>query len=169
MAFYYLIKYLIMTTIIAGTVTAQTNVKSINLEKYSGKWFVIACISTSFDKKWNYVTETYTLNKKGNIDVYTTYLKPNDTKQRSVRSKGFPDKKSNDTKWKVQFIWPFKADYLIEEIDSNYFYTVVGHPKKKYLYIMNRTGAMGEIQLKEIIERCAKKGYNTSQIHKIQQ
>jgi apolipoprotein D and lipocalin family protein len=164
-----LIKYLIMATAIINTGMAQTNLKNIDLEKFAGKWFVIACIPTSFDKNWNYVTETYSVNAKGKIDIYTTYKKGNDPKQKDVRSKGFPDKKSNNVKWKVQFVWPFRADYLVEEVDNNYFYTVVGHPKKKYLYIMNRTGTMGDIQYKEILDRCAKKGYDTSQILKIQQ
>ncbi len=115
------------------------------------------------------MTETYTVNKKGNIDIYTTYLKESDIKPRLVRSKGFPVQNSNNVKWKVQFIWPFKADYLIEEIDPNYFYVVVGHPKKKFLYIMNRTGKMEKIQYTEILERFAKKGYDISKIRRVMQ
>lgn len=158
-----------MVTSIVNSGIAQTNVKSIDLERYSGKWFVIACIPTSFDKHWNYVTETYSVNAKGKIDIYTTYIKHNDPNQKEVRSKGFPDKKCNNTKWKVQFVWPFRADYLIEEIDNNYFYTVAGHPKRKYLYIMNRTGTMGDIQYKEIVDRCAAKGYDVTKIRKVLQ
>ncbi len=163
-----LTKLFAMATLLVNSILAQT-VKSIDLEKYSGKWFVIATIPTGFDKSWNYVTETYTVNKKGNIDIYTTYLKESDIKPRLVRSKGFPVQNSNNVKWKVQFIWPFKADYLIEEIDPNYFYVVVGHPKKKFLYIMNRTGKMEKIQYTEILERFAKKGYDISKIRRVMQ
>lgn len=158
-----------MAALIVNSGIAQTTLKNIDLDKFSGKWYVIATIPTKFDKEWNYVTETYTLNKKGNIDIYTTYLKESDSKQRSVRSKGFPVKGANNVKWKVQFVWPFKADYLIEEIDTNYFYTVVGHPKKKFLYIMNRSGKMGEIQYNELLERFAKKGYDISKIRRVMQ
>lgn len=163
------IKILIMATFTINSGIAQTVLKSIDLEKYAGKWFVIAEIPTKFDKNWNYTTETYTVNEKGNMDIYTTYVKGNDTTQRSIKSKGFPVKDSKNIKWKVQFIWPFKADYLIEEIDTNYFYVVVGHPKKKFLYIMNRTGKMGNIQYEEILERFAKKGYNISKVRKLLQ
>ncbi|MBA3682623.1 MAG: lipocalin family protein [Bacteroidetes bacterium] len=162
-------KFLTMATLIVNSGIAQTNVKKVDLEKYSGKWFVIATIPTAFDKNWNYVTETYTINNKGNIDIYTTYLKESDTKPRSVRSKGFPLKETNNISWKVQFIWPFKADYLIEEIDPNYFYVVIGHPKKKFLYIMNRTGQMGQIQYEEILDRFSKKGYDLSKVRVVMQ
>ena len=146
------------------------NVKSVDLKKYSGKWYEIASIPSSFDKSWNYVTESYTVNKKGNIDIYTTYKKANSSKEKSLKSKGFIVKGSNNTKWKVQILWPFKADYWIEELDeNNYSYVVIGHPKKKYLYIMNRTGMMGDIQYQEIVDRFAKRGYNVSQLRKILQ
>ncbi|MBA2613405.1 MAG: lipocalin family protein [Bacteroidetes bacterium] len=159
-----------MATLLTGSAYAQTQLKSINLDKYSGKWYEIASIPTGFDKNWNFVTESYTVNKKGKIDIYTTYKKGKSTKENAVRSKGFPDKESGNVKWKVQFFWPFKADYLVEELDDiNYSYVVVGHPKKKYLYIMNRSGSMGNIQYQEVIERCAKKGYDISKIRKILQ
>ncbi|MEO6304757.1 MAG: lipocalin family protein [Bacteroidia bacterium] len=165
-----LLKWMVMAALLTGSGFAQTHVKSVNLDKYSGKWYEIASIPSGFDKKWNYVTESYTLNKKGTIDIYTTYKKGTSTKESSVRSKGFPNKESGNVKWKVQFVWPFKADYLVEELDEiNYSYVVVGHPKKKYLYIMNRSGSMAEIQYQEIVERCAKKGYDIKKLHKILQ
>lgn len=153
----------------ANPITAQSRVTSVDLNKYSGKWFVIACIPTSFDKNWNYVTESYTVNKKGKIDIFTTYIKPKDAKEKSFKSKGFPDEKTNNVMWKVQFVWPFKADYLIEDLAGDYSYTIVGHPKKKILYIMNRTGKMPDEQYKSLVELCKQKGYDISQLRKIAQ
>ncbi len=44
-----LTKLFAMATLLVNSILAQT-VKSIDLEKYSGKWFVIATIPTGFDK-----------------------------------------------------------------------------------------------------------------------
>ena len=144
-------------------------VQSVDLKKYSGKWYVIAGIPTRFDKKWNYTTESYSLREDGNIDVFTAYVKEGDTKTSTVSSKGFPDAKTNNVQWKVQFVWPFRADYLVEELADDYSYVVVGHPKKKYLYIMNRTGKMSNDQYISIVERCIKKGYDIGKIRKTKQ
>ncbi len=155
-----------MAAALINNVIAQ-NVKSVDLNKYSGKWYEIASIPSPLDKNWSYVTESYTVNKKGNIDIYTTYKTEHSAKEKVLRSKGFPVKGSNNVMWKVQILWPFKADYLIEELDdNNYSYVVIGHPKRKYLYIMNRSGIMGNIQYSEIAERCAKKGYDISKLRK---
>ena len=148
---------------------AQQQVKNIDLNAYSGKWYVIAAIPTSFDKNWQYVTETYIVNAKGNIDIYTTYKKGDHPEEKSVGSKGFPVKGSHNIHWKVQFVWPFKADYVIEEIDHGYTYVVVGHPKKKFLYIMNRSGKLNSIQYEQILDRAVKKGYNLADLRKIDQ
>lgn len=127
---------------------------------------MVGTIPTRFDKDWNYITETYTVLPDGNIDVYTTYKKKGETVQQDLRSKGFPIEAKKNVMWKVQFVWPFKVDYLIEEIAEDYSYVVVGHPKKKFLYIMNRTGRMDETLYNSIVKRCKQQGYDISDLRK---
>jgi apolipoprotein D and lipocalin family protein len=150
-------------------IRSQTKVTHVDLQKYSGKWYVIASIPTKFDKEWTYVTESYTVNQKGNVDIFTTYKKDNAIIEKSFKSKGFPIATSNNMQWKVQIIWPFKANYLVEELADDYTHVVVGHPKQKFLYIMNRTGKMGNIQYEEIVKRMMDKGYDISLLNKIDQ
>lgn len=140
--------------------------EQLDLHKYSGKWYVIGTIPTRFDKDWNYITETYTIRHDGTIDIYTTYKKPGSPDKKELRSKGFPLKEENNLKWKVQFFWPFKVDYLIEEIAKDYSYVVIGHPRKKFLYIMSRNSSMDPLNYNAIVKRCKEKGYNTSEIRK---
>ncbi|MDQ3111654.1 MAG: lipocalin family protein [Bacteroidota bacterium] len=148
----------------ASILTASTTVDTVDLNKYSGKWYVIGLLPTSYDKNWDYTTETYTLNKKGDYDIYTTYRK--NGKDKSVRSKGFINENSGNKKWKVQFVWPFRADYEIIELGQDYSYTVVGHPQKKFLYIMSRTSKMDDSLYNAIVKRCAENGYETAKMRK---
>ncbi|MBA3972265.1 MAG: lipocalin family protein [Bacteroidetes bacterium] len=138
----------------------------IDLQKYSGKWYVIGTIPTRYDKDWNYITETYTMRSDGDIDIYTTYRKKGDKEIKDLKSKGFPISEQNNLKWKVQFIWPFKVDYLIEELADDYSYVVVGHPKQKFLYIMSRNPQMDTTLYASIVERCHQKGYDIAKIRK---
>ncbi|MCE3259515.1 MAG: bacterial lipocalin [Bacteroidetes bacterium] len=154
----------------------QDTVTLVDLEKYSGKWYVIACIPTSVDKHWNYMTETYTVTKKRNIAIFTTYIKASDPdkkkakpKEKHLRSKGFPQKGTNNFKWKVQFFWPFKVDYLIEEVPTDYSYTVVGHPEKKFLYIMAREKTISDELYKQLTTRYKDRGYDMSKLIRVPQ
>lgn len=154
---------------------SQNLAAHVDLEKYSGKWYVVACIPTEIDAHWNYLTETYTLKKNGKIRIYTTYIKANkpgskkSPKQKAVHSKGFPQKGTNNFKWKVQFFWPFKVKYDIEEVAQDYSYTVVGHPDKKFLYFMSRKKTMDEELYKTLASRYKEKGYDIAQMIKVPQ
>jgi apolipoprotein D and lipocalin family protein len=138
-------------------------VTKVDIDRYAGSWYVIGFIPTSFDKNWNYTIEQYTKNKKGGYDVFTAFRV--DDEQKSVKSKAFIDK-ALPSKWKVQYVWPFRADYWIIELADDYSYTVVGHPKHKFLYIMSRKPKMDETLYKAIVERCKLKGYATEKIRK---
>jgi apolipoprotein D and lipocalin family protein len=162
-------KYAAVFLFIQLTAMAQETVKQIDLEKYSGKWYVIGFIPTMFDKKWNYTTETYTLNEKGNYDIYTTYRKTEDDQVHSVRSTGFINKDSGNSKWKVQFIWPFKADYWVIALAEDYSYAVVGNPKKSFVYIMSRTPTLSESIYNKLVEHCKDAGYDISKLRKQKQ
>ncbi|MCW3077184.1 MAG: hypothetical protein JWO32_1793 [Bacteroidetes bacterium] len=157
------------------TSLSQITANFVDLEKYSGKWYIVAAIPTEVDQHWNYMTETYTLKKNGNISIYTTYVKENKPdskktpKEKHIRSKGFPIKGTNNFQWKVQFFWPFKVKYLIEEVLDDYSYTVVGHPDKKYLYFMSREKTMNEELYQTLVKRYKDHGYDMSQMIKIPQ
>lgn len=148
---------------------AQQDSIHVDLDKYAGKWFVIASIPNKVDKNWNFVTETYTIKSNGNVSIETTYIKKRKTKKHSISSKGFPVNDSHNARWKVKFWWPAEYDYVIEELAPDYSYVVVGEPNKKYLYIMARTNVMDEQLFKETAARCKARGYDVAKLNKVPQ
>jgi apolipoprotein D and lipocalin family protein len=161
-----------ITPVICSVVTPARAFKapaSVDLHRYSGKWYVVGTIPTSFDEDWDYTTETYMIRRDGNIDVLTTYRKKGSASKKELHSKGFPIADENNVHWKVQFYWPFRINYLIEELADDYSWTVVGHPKKKFLYIMSRSRTMDESTFTAITERCKRSGYDLSKLRKPKQ
>jgi apolipoprotein D and lipocalin family protein len=53
----------------------------------------------------------------------------------------------------VSFFWFLAGDYWIIDIDDDYSYVVVGHPKRKYLWILSRTKAMDSDTYEGILKR----------------
>ena len=139
-------------------------VSSVDLARYSGKWYSLSSIPTMMDKNWRETVENYTLNKKGEFDVLTTYRKIDDPGQREISSKLFPGANSTMGDMKAQFFWPFKISYRIIELADDYSYTVIGHADRKYLFIMSRTPSMDPKLFKEIVARCKASGYETSKL-----
>jgi apolipoprotein D and lipocalin family protein len=149
--------------------TFAPSVTAVDLKKYAGKWYVVACIPTEFDKSRNYICEDYKLVKGGKVEIETSYFEDNSRVQSFSSAIAFPNKESNNVRWKVQYVWPFKSDYVVEELAADYSYAVVGHPQKKFLYIMNRTGRMSEDTFIELLTVCGKRGYDLTRLRKVAQ
>jgi apolipoprotein D and lipocalin family protein len=147
------------------TVAAPVNNKpvgKIDLNRFSGKWYSLYSIPTMFDKGTRETTTTYTLNKDGYYNV-TTCAKKEDNEVHTYTSKLFPDK-SCCGEMKAQFIWPIKVDYWVIDIADDYSWVVVGHPDRRFLFIMSRKPIMDKKLHDEIVEKCKAMGYPVEQL-----
>lgn len=144
--------------------TLQT-VPYVDLNKYAGKWYEIASIPQRFQKGCNCTTAEYTVTDKGYVIVENRCNKDSiNGKQSYIKGKAFAVKNSGNAKLKVQFFWPFKGKYWIIDLADDYSYAVVGHPNKKYLWILSRTATMNSTTYKQIISRIKEKGFDISKI-----
>jgi len=140
-------------------------VPHVDLGRYAGTWYEIATIPQRFQKDCVAVTATYTLRDDGTIAVLNKCRKKTlDGELKEAKGKAWVIDKKTNAKLKVQFFWPFKGDYWIIELDVDYQYAVVGHPGRKYLWILSRTPQMGESIYQDLLRRVANKGYDLSLI-----
>lgn len=161
--------FIFMTTRTNQAQTLQT-VPSVDLKKYSGKWFEIASYPQRFQKGCHCTTAEYTLSEKGYVIVENRCNRDSvNGKQSYIKGKAFVEKNSGNAKLKVQFFWPFKAKYWIIDLADDYSFAVVSHPNKKYLWILSRTPKMDTIVYEDIIFRLKSKGFDLSVLQKTEQ
>ncbi len=154
----------LLVTTISIAQTLQT-VPYVDLKKYAGKWYEIASFPQRFQKNCNWTTAKYTLTDEGFVIVENRCNKDSiNGKQSSIKGKAFVVKNSGNAKLKVQFFWPFNGKYWIIDLAEDYSYAVVGHPNKKYLWILSRTATMNENTYQQIISRIKEKGFDISKI-----
>ncbi|MFZ2053622.1 MAG: lipocalin family protein [Candidatus Aminicenantales bacterium] len=140
-------------------------VPRVDLNRYLGTWYEIATIPQRFQKDCVGVTATYTLRDDGKIEVLNKCRKKTlDGEIKTAKGKAWVVDKETNAKLKVQFFWPFRGDYWIIELDPDYQYAVVGHPGRKYLWILSRTPQMDEALYQNLMQRIANKGYDLSLI-----
>lgn len=149
--------------------TLQT-VPYVDLKKYAGKWYEIASFPQRFQKGCNCTTAEYTLTDKDYVIVENRCNKDSiNGKQSYIKGKAFVVENSGNAKLKVQFFWPFKGKYWIIDLADDYSYAVVGHPNRKYLWILSRTPVMDEAIYKKIISRINENGFDISKINRTKQ
>lgn len=154
----------------ASSQKVPTVVASVDLKKYTGKWYEIARLPNFFERKLKCVSATYTLRPDGKITVLNAGNYIEDPKK-STSSTGVawvPDK-NVPAKLKVQFFWPFSGDYWIMHLDKDYRFVLVGDPATKYLWILAREKTIDESTYKMLLQKAVDNGYNVETIIRVEQ
>ena len=142
-------------------------VNNVDLGHYIGQWYEIARYEHRFQKGCVGSKATYTLRDDGKITVVNECFDNSfSVKLRSVKGKAWVVDKQSNAKLKVSFFWPFAGDYWIIDLGKNYEYAVVGHPNRKYLWVLSRTPEMAEDLYNEILARLEKQDYDTTKLLK---
>ena len=72
---------------------------------------------------------------------------------------------SGNARLKVRFFGPFAGDYWIIGLDEkNYSWALVGHPSRRFLWILSREPTMKESRYQEIVRIAVRKGYTAERI-----
>ena len=139
------------------------SVPSVDLARYSGKWFEIASFPMFFQR--NCVADTtaeYTSAPNGAISVHNrcrTNSGFDDATGKATVVEGF-----DNSRLKVSFFWPFKADYWVLGLDPEYRWAVVGNPNRKYLWVLSRTPELTPAMLEAALGSARVQGFDLSQL-----
>ena len=140
-------------------------VKFVDLKMYAGLWYEIAKIPNSFQDHCKYGTKAeYILREDGNIDVINSCYDEEGELDVAEGLAKVVDKNSN-SKIEVSFvsifgIHLFWGDYWIIGLGKNYEYAIVGHPERKYGWILGRTPVLSQDKLDEAFSILIAQGYH---------
>ena len=149
-------------------------VSDVDLERYMGRWYAVASIPTTFERSCAQgTTAEYHLLVDGRIEVTNTCIREDGTAFDIVGRAWVPDP-TEPAKLKVSFVrfsnrWFFPGDYWVLDLASDYSYAVVGHPLRKYGWILSRSPALPEETLETIFQRIEGNGYNRDDFRRIDQ
>ena len=102
----------------ASTSKSQTlqTVSSVDVNRYSGKWYEIASYPQRFQKGCHCTTAEYTLSPDGYLIVENRCNRGSvNGKQSYIKGKAFIEKNSGNAKLKVQFFCILTSKRLLEE------------------------------------------------------
>lgn len=142
----------------------NSTVTSLDLTRYTGRWYEIVRKPHFFEKGMSHVTATYTLLPDGKIEVLNEGIKSGKPK----RIKGKARTTDNPGTLKVTF-FVFPSEYNILELGPDYSYAVVGGSKPSYLWVLSRTPHMEPKVLEGIYERLRARGYDLSDLIVVEQ
>lgn len=169
--FFLLIIATLMSCAHASKDTTLNTAKHVDLNRYMGKWYEIAKIPNSFQKKCAATQANYTLRKDGKVDVLNICKKKYDDGQKEAKgvARVNPDFNSNSI-LEVSFVplfgfW-FSGDYYIIHVDEDYEYALVGAPSRDYLWILSRSTTLSENTYNYLLNIASKEKFDISRVEK---
>lgn len=139
--------------------------RKVELERFMGPWYVVAGRFTWLERNAYNGVESYELKPDGTIATTYAFRKGGfDGPLKTYYPSGSVFNRENNAEWRMQFLWPFKAAYLILFVDDEYRWTVIGEPSRKYLWIMAREPHIPDDIMESITARLAEIGYDTTKI-----
>ena len=146
-------------------------VKTVDAEKYLGRWYEIARFQHSFEKNLVGATAEYSLRDDGRIQVINSGFRKNlDGRYTSVKAVAWVPDENVSAALKVRFFNLFTADYLIIGLDENdYEWAIVGNNSRNFLWLLARSHEIDE-QLYSKMEKIARdQGFDTDALYRVPQ
>lgn len=145
-------------------------VARVDLERFMGDWYVIANIPTFLEKGAHNAVERYALNEDGTIATTFFFNKGAfDGPRKEYNPKGVVYDEETKAEWRMQFLWPLKAAYLILYLDDKYETTIIGVPSRKYVWVMARTPEIPEEKYAALGEFLRDVDYDVSKLERVPQ
>lgn len=139
-------------------------VPSVNLVRYTGTWYEIARYENRFERGCVGASAAYS-QADGYIHVLNSCFNARGTLIDQALGKAYPVESSNGAKLRVTFFWPFFGDYWILMLADDYRYSVVGDPKRQYLWILSRTRDLSHDDKNTILKTLPELGYNPAGLY----
>lgn len=168
----YLIAAILLTSATAVyllTGSSQAEPKAwpeIDLNKYQGTWYEIARFDMFFERNCKCALANYNIQSDGTVKVNNTCVNTNTNKLTSVIGKAWvdtSDKTVKNSKLRVQFFWPFSAQYWIVNIEPvNYSWVVVSNSDRSYTWVLSRTKQLEQTLSDSLVDWLKNGGWDVS-------
>lgn len=148
--------------------------RKVDLERFMGDWYVIGFIPITLpffsEEGAHNSVESYRLTDADVIETTYTFRKGGfDGPEKRFTPKGWVHDEETNAEWRMQFLWPFKAAYLIVYLDPAYQKTIIGVPDRNHLWIMSRDPQMSDAEYERMLDYAASIGYDAERIQRVPQ
>lgn len=145
------------------------SVPSVDLARYAGKWYSIASLPAPFQDDCFCTTAEYIL-EKGRVRVIN-HCRRQSARGRLDQAEGIaiPVPGSRNSRLRVSFFRPFFGDYWVIALDPSYQWAMVGHPQRKYLWILSRSPRLAEEVYQRLVAQARALGYPVGRLDRTDQ
>lgn len=145
-------------------------VRSVDLNRYMGTWYVIACIPTRAEKQDYNAVETYSLEPDGQVHTVFQYRTGSfDAPLKTLVSTGHVHADTGNAVWGVDVLWLFRAQYKISYLAPDYSAVIVARDARDYAWVMTRTPEVPQAEYAALTAKLQEMGYHRRDVYHVPQ
>lgn len=142
----------------------------VDVGRVVGTWYVQGAMTTLLDRNPTDATFTFFSAQDGSMRVeYQFKPAPVDSDRKLYTAKVKVDDLDSHADWSIQFLWPFENDYRVVFVSDDYKTMIIGHPTRKYLYIISREKHLDYTSMEWLLDLAASRGFDTSYLKRVPQ
>ena len=141
-----------------------TVVQPFDRNRYLGKWHEIARLPNKIEQNIKHLTEEYSLQDDGMIEVITKGYDTKDNEWTAMIGKAKSAGPEDVGKLKVSYFGPFYAAYNVLDVDADYRYALVSGSGLDYLWILSREPSIPEDIKNRFLKKAAEIGFDTGKL-----
>ncbi|MEO5565306.1 MAG: lipocalin family protein [Luteimonas sp.] len=142
-------------------------VAHVDLQRYMGRWYVIASIPTRFERDTYNAVETYRLQDDGTICTTFRYRPGGfDAAVKQIQTVASVTSGSNDAEWRVHVLGLLRMQYVVAWLKPDYSQVIVARDKRDYVWVMARTPSIPAEDYAAMLESMQAMGYDLSALVK---
>lgn len=145
-------------------------VSTVDLPRFMGDWRVIANIPYFAERNAFDSVESYALRPDGTIaNEFVCRRGSFEAPPKRFTFSAEVVNTQTNAEWRIRFLPFVKVAYLIIDLDPDYQWTVIGHPSRRYGWIMAREKTLPDDVYAGILTRLTEQGYDATKFVKVPQ
>jgi apolipoprotein D and lipocalin family protein len=147
-----------------------TSTANIDIERYMGRWWVVANIPYFAENGKVATADVYALKPNGKIDNVFAYRKAFDQPEQLLQAEARVYPGTNNNHWQVRF-WGglIRSQLLILEVSPDYQWALIGNPGRSLAWVFSRKQMMSDAELAQLTEKFRQYGYDPSKLQRVPQ
>lgn len=147
-----------------------TTVSAVDLDRYLGRWHVIAYTPNFLENGKVATADTYARRDDGKLEANYSFRKGSlDAPEQEWKGVATIVNRTTNAEWEVQLFWPFSADYLILELDPDYQWAVVASRGGKWVWILARNPTLPASTFADLQQRISARGLDAQKLAPVPQ
>ena len=142
----------------------------VKVDRILGTWYVQGAMPTLLDRTPHDATFSFTQQRDGRLHVEYAFLpRPDAESFKIYEAKATIKEIETFADWGIQFVWPFESDWKVIHVSDNYTTMIIGHPSRKYLYVLSRSSEIDPLTMEWLLDFAASRGFDTSFLKRVPQ